>query len=40
VGGAPFSFDKSLWKYVKADSMGESASDAIHFIKKWMKEGK
>jgi len=40
VGGAPFSFDKSLWKYVKADAMGESASDAIHFIKKWTKEGK
>lgn len=39
VGGAPFVFDKSLWKQVKADAMGESASDAIYFMEKWTKEG-
>lgn len=39
VGGAPFVFDKSLWKQVKSDAMGESAADAIDFIKRWTEEG-
>jgi methanogenic corrinoid protein MtbC1 len=38
VGGAPFVLDKTLWKQVKADAMGESASDAIYFLEKWTKE--
>jgi methanogenic corrinoid protein MtbC1 len=29
VGGAPFIFDKNLWKEVNAYAMGENASDAV-----------
>lgn len=33
VGGAPFRFDKELWKEVGADAMGYNASDAIKIVK-------
>lgn len=32
VGGAPFIFDKELWKKVGADSMGVNPSEAITYI--------
>jgi len=32
VGGAPFIFDKDLWKEVGADAMGENASDAVRMF--------
>lgn len=38
VGGAPFLFDKDLWKEVGADAMGINASDAIGLVKR-MTEG-
>lgn len=38
VGGAPFLFDKDLWKEVGADAMGSNASDAIGLVKR-MTEG-
>lgn len=34
VGGAPFLFDKDLWKEVGADAMGSNASDAIGLVKR------
>jgi methanogenic corrinoid protein MtbC1 len=34
VGGAPFIFDPVLWKEVKADAMGKSASEVIGIIEK------
>ena len=34
VGGAPFLFDKNLWKEVGADAMGSNASDAIGLVKR------
>jgi methanogenic corrinoid protein MtbC1 len=37
VGGAPFNFDKSLWKIVDADAMGCSPSDAVSVISNWLK---
>jgi trimethylamine corrinoid protein len=33
VGGAPFIFDKHLWKEVGADAVGVSASDAVKLVK-------
>lgn len=39
VGGAPFQFDPSLWKQVRADGMGKSATDALDYIKEWTKGG-
>jgi methanogenic corrinoid protein MtbC1 len=36
VGGAPFTFDKELWKQVGADEMGETASDALRVINQWI----
>ena len=32
VGGAPFRFDKNLWKEISADAMGYNSSDAIKYI--------
>lgn len=32
VGGAPFRFDRQLWKEVGADVMGVSASDALRIL--------
>ena len=32
VGGAPFRFDKELWKEVGADAFGWNASDAIRIV--------
>ena len=34
VGGAPFLFDPELWREVRADAMGRSASDAAGIIEK------
>ena len=39
VGGAPFLFDRELWKDVGADAMGKSASEAIEIIET-MAEGR
>ncbi len=35
VGGAPFRFDKKLWKEVGAHGVGKTASDALTLIKQW-----
>lgn len=35
VGGAPFIFDKNLWKEVDADAMGSNPADAIDIINNW-----
>lgn len=40
VGGAPFSFDRQLWREVGADAMGSSAADAIAIVTQWMGEMK
>lgn len=32
VGGAPFNFDKNLWKKVGADAMGTGPNDALKYI--------
>ena len=32
VGGAPFLFDPQLWREVKADAMGRSASEAVEIV--------
>ncbi|MDH3975132.1 MAG: cobalamin-dependent protein [Deltaproteobacteria bacterium] len=34
VGGAPFYFDRELWKEVGADAMGYNASDALGIVKR------
>lgn len=34
VGGAPFRFDRNLWKEVGADAMGANGSEAIEIISK------
>ncbi|MBF0292036.1 MAG: cobalamin-dependent protein [Nitrospinae bacterium] len=39
VGGAPFRFDKNLWKEVGADATGNRATEAVSLIHKMM-EGK
>jgi len=36
VGGAPFLYDDQLWREVKADAMGRSASDAAKLIRSLM----
>ncbi len=38
VGGAPFLFDDQLWNEVGADAMGQSASDAVAIVERWMGE--
>lgn len=38
VGGAPFLFDRELWKEVGADAMGDSASDAVGTVERMMGE--
>lgn len=38
VGGAPFRFDKELWKEVGADAMGYNASDAIKIVKEMTQD--
>jgi len=38
VGGAPFRFDKNLWKEVGADAMGNSAFDTLGIIKNLIAE--
>ncbi|MCS5420356.1 MULTISPECIES: cobalamin B12-binding domain-containing protein [Psychrilyobacter] len=35
VGGAPFRFDKDLWKQVGADAMGITPMDTLNIIKEW-----
>jgi methanogenic corrinoid protein MtbC1 len=35
VGGAPFRFDKNLWKNVGADAVGYNASDACAIVTGW-----
>ncbi|HJO94570.1 MAG TPA: cobalamin-dependent protein [Victivallales bacterium] len=37
VGGAPFNFDKNLWKDVGAYATGKTASDAAHIIMEIIK---
>jgi methanogenic corrinoid protein MtbC1 len=39
VGGAPFNFDKGLWKGVGADRMGLNASEGVKIIKEMLGEG-
>lgn len=34
VGGAPFYFDKDLWKEVGADAMGYNAAEAVGIVKR------
>ena len=34
VGGAPFNFDRELWKRVGADYMGKNTKDAIELVSK------
>lgn len=36
VGGAPFLFDRNLWREVGADAMGVSASDAVELVGQMM----
>lgn len=38
VGGAPFRFDKNLWKQVGADATGDTAFDGLTIVKKMTKE--
>ncbi len=38
VGGAPFRFDKNLWREIGADCMCENASEAVAVISKVMEE--
>jgi len=38
VGGAPFLFDKDLWREVGADGMGRNAADAISLVQKFEEE--
>ena len=38
VGGAPFQFDHQLWKEVKADAFGESASAAVEIVHEIIEE--
>jgi len=40
VGGAPFCFDRDLWREVGAYAMGYNASDAIGIVKRITKEMK
>ena len=38
VGGAPFRFDRELWRQVGADAMGTQAMDAITIVRQLRKE--
>jgi trimethylamine corrinoid protein len=38
VGGAPFRFDRQLWKEVGADAMGVSAADALKILAQIIEE--
>lgn len=38
VGGAPFLFDRQLWREVGADAMGVNAAEAVTIIQRWMGE--
>ena len=38
VGGAPFNFDKNLWKEVNANAMGVSTSEGIQILTKMIRE--
>jgi methanogenic corrinoid protein MtbC1 len=38
VGGAPFRFDRQLWREVGADAMGCDAAEAIDLVKKFIEE--
>ncbi len=38
VGGAPFLFDKELWREVGADAMGRNAADAVTISQRWREE--
>lgn len=38
VGGAPFRFDKELWKEVGADAVAMTAQDTVRLVKKFMGE--
>ena len=38
VGGAPFNFDKNLWKEVNANAMGVSTSEGIQILTKMISE--
>lgn len=38
VGGAPFRFDKELWKEVEADAFGNDSSEAVAIVTKMMEE--
>lgn len=38
VGGAPFQFDRELWRELGADAMGVSAADAVTIVERWMGE--
>lgn len=37
VGGAPFRFDKQLWREVGADATGDNAGEAIDIVKKFLE---
>lgn len=39
VGGAPFRFDDSLWKLVGADAYGQTASQAVEIVKRYIGGG-
>ncbi len=36
VGGAPFRFDKQLWREVGADAVGHNAGDAVSLVQKYL----
>lgn len=38
VGGAPFRFDKQLWREVGADATGENIADALKIVNQIMEE--
>ena len=38
VGGAPFFYDRMLWKQVDADAMGISPADAVNILHLWKQE--
>jgi len=38
VGGAPFLLDTQLWQEVGADAVGQSATDAVRIVSRWMGE--
>lgn len=38
VGGAPFLFDRELWREVGADAMGRNAAEAMTIVRRWKKD--